>query len=107
VDYRLRQYDLHHLCMQVVASRPAGELIREQGGRLYVWLTSGRCCGRVTTLVAATAAPRGKQFRLVDSADFELYLPASLTHFPDELHIDLRRFPRRVEAYWNGCAWVV
>ena len=93
--------------MQVVASRPATELIREQGGRLFVWLKRGRCGGNVTTLSTATAPPPGKEFRLVDGADFELYLPSSLTRVPDELHIELRRLPRRVEAYWNGCAWVI
>jgi hypothetical protein len=93
--------------VQVVATRPATELIHEQGGRLYVWLKRGRCCGNVTTLASATAPPPGKEFRLVDGADFELYLPSSLTRVPDELHIELRRLPRRVEAYWNGCAWVI
>lgn len=93
--------------MQVVASRPATELIQEAGGRLYVWLKRGRCCGNPTTLATATAPPPGKEFRLVDRADFEVYLPSSLMRVPDELHVELRRFPRRVEAYWNGCAWVV
>jgi hypothetical protein len=34
-------------------------------------------------------------------------VPASLARLPDELHVEVRRFPRRVEAYWNGCAWIV
>jgi hypothetical protein len=37
---------------------------------------------------------------------FELHVPADL-RLPAELHLEARRFPRRVEAYWNGCAWVV
>ena len=93
--------------MQVVATAPATELINAQGGRLYVWPKRGRCCGAVTTLATATARPPGAEFRLVDDADFELYLPATLTRLPDELHVELRRRPRRVEAYWNGCAWVI
>jgi hypothetical protein len=93
--------------MRVVASGSALGSIEEGGGRLYVWLKRGSCCGNVTTLATASAPPPGKEFRLVDSADFELYLPVSLTRIPDELHLELRRFPRRVEAYWNGCAWVV
>ena len=93
--------------MNGIASDPAADLIRQRGGRLYVWLKRGRCCGNVTTLASATAPPPGKEFRLVDGADFELYLPSSLTRVPDELHIELRRLPRRVEAYWNGCAWVI
>ena len=94
--------------MRVVASDQAVNLIEEQGGRLYVWLKRGRCCGAVTILASATAAPADKQFRLVESdSRFELYLPASLTRTPEELQIELRRFPRGIDAYWNGCAWVV
>lgn len=92
----------------MVASDPAVELIREQGGCLYVWLQRGRCCGGVTTLATATKPPRGKDFRRADNGgDFELYLPSALTRVPDELHVSLHRFPRRVAAYWNGCVWVV
>jgi hypothetical protein len=93
--------------MRVVASDSAVESIEEDGGRLYVWLKRGRCCGSLTTLASASAPPRGKEFRRVGDAEFELYLPSSLTRLPDELHVELRRFPRRVEAYWNGCAWVM
>jgi len=42
---------------------------------------------------------------VADTNGLEVFLPAELT-LPDELHIDVRRFPRRVEAYWNGCAWL-
>jgi hypothetical protein len=72
--------------------------IEERGGRLYVWLQRGRCCGRLTTLATASTPPRGKEFRHVDGADFELYLPSSLRRVPEELQLELRRFPRRVEA---------
>ena len=93
--------------MRVVVSDPAAALIHEQGGRLYVWLKRGHCCGSVTTLAAATDQPPGKEFRRVESTErFELYIPAALAPLPDELQVDVRRFPRRVEAYWNGCAWV-
>jgi hypothetical protein len=75
--------------------------------RAPVWFKRGRCCGAPTTLATATAPPPGKEFRLVHGSEFELYLPSSLTHLPDELHLEFQRFPRRVDAYWNGCAWVV
>lgn len=94
--------------MRVVASQPAVDLIHERGTRLYVWLERSRCCGAVTRLAASPTAPEGREFRKSDATDrFELYLPASLGREPDELHVETRRFPRRVEAYWNGCAWVV
>ncbi len=94
--------------MDVVVSDPAAELIDERGGRLYVWLEGSRCCGGATRLASASEAPAGRAFRRVADCDrFELHLPAGLTRLPEELHVEVRRFPRRVEAYWNGCAWVV
>jgi hypothetical protein len=93
--------------MRVVASDPAAELIGERGGRLYVWTTKARCCGGVTRLASGSKPPPGKEFRRAEAAaEFELYLPSALARLPDELQIELRRFPRRIEAYWNGCAWV-
>jgi hypothetical protein len=93
--------------MRVVVTERAGELIDSAGGRLYVWIRRGRCCGNAT-LRASTTAPRDRQFRrAATSTRFDLFLPSGLSRFPDELHIDARRFPTRVEAYWDGCAWVV
>jgi hypothetical protein len=93
--------------MRVVASTSAAEAIREQGGRLYVWPRRGRCCGGTTTLAAATSAPAEKEFRRHDAPGFELYLPRRLARLPDELHLETCGRSRRIEAYWNGCAWVV
>ncbi len=94
--------------MRLVVSAPAADTIGRQGGRLYVWPKKSRCCGGTTTLAAATSRPTGKDFRREEaSADFELYLPAHLARRPDELHIDARGRSHRIQAYWNGCAWVV
>jgi hypothetical protein len=93
--------------MRVVVSEPASELIAQQGGRLYVWLMRNRCCGGGTRLVTSVTPPSDKEFRYVASGGtFELYLPQTLSRLPNELHIEVRRFPRRVESYWDGCAWV-
>jgi hypothetical protein len=93
--------------MRVVVTEQAGELIASAGGRLYVWIRRGRCCGNAT-LRASTTAPRGRQFRRTASnTTFELFLPSGLSRLPEELQIDARRFPTRVEAYWDGCAWIV
>jgi len=95
--------------MQLVAPDSAVDFIRARGGRLYVWRQRNRCCGGAfSTLGAATEAPSKIEFRQVDEiAGFELYVPARLQRLPDELHLEARRFPRRIEAYWNGCAWIV
>ena len=57
-------------------------------------LGAGRCC---------------TEYECVDeNVGFELYVPAALLgRLPDELHFEVRRLPRRIEACWNGCAWIV
>lgn len=93
--------------MQLVVSASAAEAIKEQGGRLYVWPKRSRCCGGTTTLSAATSPPAKGDFRRQETSSFELYLPTHLARLPDELHVDTRGRSRRIQAYWNGCAWVV
>jgi hypothetical protein len=94
--------------LRVVASEDASRLIDESGGRLFVWTQRQHCCHPVTLLKSSTEPPEGKTFRREPvSAPFELYVPEGLAHLPDELHVETGRFPRRVEAYWDGCAWVV
>lgn len=94
--------------MKLVVSDAAAHLIEERGGRLYVWVKRGRCCGAVRTLATSAEAPARQEFRRLEGDErFELFLPARLHPLPDELQLDVRRYPRRVEAYWNGCVWVV
>lgn len=94
--------------MRLVASDDAVDLVRARGGRLYVWVQRSRCCSGLQTLSTSSEAPAGVEFRQVDDTDrFDLFLPAGLARLPDELHVELHRFPRRVAAYWDGCAWVV
>ena len=92
--------------MRVVASEPARGLIAERGGSLYVRLKSGRCCGGLTRLVTSTEPAAGVEFRRVDEErGFDLFVPAQLGRLPDELHVEVDR-RSRLEAFWDGCAWV-
>ena len=94
--------------MRIVASSEAGSLVQEQGGRLFVWARTGRCCGgRITYLEASTEAPE-REFRPVGGDGFEVFLDTRLARVPEELHVELhgRRHPR-LAAYWNGCAYIV
>jgi hypothetical protein len=94
--------------VRVVVSDAALELIRNRGGNLYVWVRTSGCCSANRTLATAHERPTGKEFRsVVSSSGFELFVPRRLTTLPDELHVDRGRFSRRVDAYWNGCAWIV
>jgi len=71
-------------------------------------VASTRCCHPVQTLSTRTDVAHPEEFRsLGDEAGFELLVPQGLAKLPDELVVEARRFPRRVEAFWNGCAWVV
>lgn len=95
--------------MRVVASEVALQFVRERGGRLYVWTTTSRCChGGLTLLRASTEPTPGREFRRAASDQLDVFLPTQIKQLPEELHLDLHRFPRsHVEAYWDGCAWVV
>ena len=52
--------------MRVVASTEARQLVREGGGRLFVWAKTSRCCGTITYLRASTEAPE-REFRRVEA----------------------------------------
>jgi len=95
--------------VKVEASGKALDYIREHGGRLYVWADRRACCGGTRFIRSSTEAPRKPEgFALFHLDGVELYLKAAAGRLPDELDVDLRgrRHPR-VEAYWNGCAYVV
>lgn len=93
--------------MRVVASDEARRLIAERGGRLFVSVRAARCCGGARTLRTSTEPPGGV-FRAVGSAgDFEVFVPQALGRLPEELHVAVAGRRRRIEAYWDGCAWVV
>ncbi len=92
--------------MRVVASDEARELIAERGGRLYVSIRAARCCGGARTLTATTDVAVPDAYRRVGGDGFDVLVPRVLSRLPDELHVELGR-RRRLEAYWNGCAWVV
>jgi hypothetical protein len=92
--------------MQVNASAAAVELVRERGGRLYVWIDPARCCGGTTFLAASTEPEEGREFRRVPADGVELYV--SLARLPERLDLEASgRLHKKVRAYWEGCAWVV
>ena len=94
--------------MRLVVSEPASALITERGGRLYVWPKRG-------SLLRGCYAPRirehtagRKKYRRVDAAGgCEVYVPTGLARLPEQLQVELKRYPRRIESYWDGCAFVV
>ena len=94
--------------MRVVASEAAVRRVQSEGGKLFVWAKTVRCCsGRSTHLEAATHAPEG-EFRLVGGDGFEVLLDSRIARPPEELHVELHgRLRPRLAAYWDGCAYVL
>jgi hypothetical protein len=93
----------------VAASNAARDLIRECGGSLYVWATDHRCCGgRLTLLDSSTSAPHtGFGSESIEADGFTVFLDAGRRGRPAELVLEVRGVRRkRIEAFWNGCAYV-
>lgn len=95
--------------MRVVASDAALDLIRDRGGSLYVWVKTNRCCtGGLRTLATAHEPPLGREFRRIDGpTSFDLFVSSGLRTLPEELHVERARRRARVDAFWDGCAWIV
>jgi hypothetical protein len=94
--------------VKVVASAEAVNLVRDRGGRLYVWATAERCCsGAHARLRASTEPDAERDFDLVPAEGFVVFF-ARMGREPEELHVDVRgRRKKRIEAYWDNCAWIV
>lgn len=95
--------------MHVSASPEARKLVAERGRRLYVWTRRGKCCGAgLVTVETAAEPPAGLSFRSAGAGPFEVLVDDRLAHLPDRLEVDVvGRFKPRLEAYWNGCAYVI
>jgi hypothetical protein len=93
--------------VEIVAPDEVRDFIASRGGRLYVWISvhhGWRCtlCLLETSLEHPTKGDL--YFRRIRSQGFDLYLDATQRIWPKTMEFALRR--RRVEAYWNGLAWI-
>jgi hypothetical protein len=94
--------------IEVVAPDEVRDFVATHGGRLFVWVHTPH--GPFITpcyLEASLKQPRGpeRSFRRVKAPGFDLYLEATQRIWPKTLELGLRR-RKRVEAYWNGMAWI-
>ncbi len=97
--------------MRVDVNAEAGEFVRSRGGRLWAWAVHPRVCcwGTPAYLHAATVPPPGLSgFSPVHADSLEVWFRAPAGRMPDVLEIGMRgrRHPR-VEAYWDGCTFVL
>jgi len=95
--------------LKVIAGAGVEPLVREHGGRLFVWTDPHRCCsGGVTLLDTGWSAHDGKDFERERAEGFELWFAASGRTPPDELHLEVRGIRhKRIAAYWNGCVFAI
>jgi hypothetical protein len=96
--------------MRVTATADAAQFIRTHGGQLFVWPTEHRSARLTLAFLQASVdpPPRALDFRRAGAGDFLLFLHPALPALPDELLVVLRghRHPR-IEAYWDGLAYIV
>jgi hypothetical protein len=97
--------------VQLEVSPEAADLIRQLGGRLWIWAARPRLCcwGTPAFMRVATERPQELSgFSLVPCDGLEVWFRVSAGRFPDVLEIGQsgRRRPK-VEAYWDGCRFAL
>jgi hypothetical protein len=92
--------------MRLVAEQRTLEHVADRGGAVYVWPHGLRCCaGRSYVLDASTSRPRGAEFLpLHEEGGVSIWATPGLLE-PEEIHLELDR-RGRVQAFWNGQAWI-
>ena len=93
--------------VEIVAPADVGDFVAAHGGRLFVWISVHWGIGCALCLLETSLDPpagRDSDFRRVRAPGFDLYLEARQRFWPERMEFVLRR--RRVEAYWNGLAWI-
>jgi hypothetical protein len=94
--------------IEIVAPGEVRDFVAAHGGRLFVWISAHPGLWVPTCLLETSLEPPRKRdfsFRRVKAPGFELYLEGTQRTWPKTIELALRR-RRRIEAYWNGMAWV-
>jgi hypothetical protein len=94
--------------VEIVASDDVREFVVAHGGRLFVWVSVHRGFPCTLCLLDASLEPPAKRdlsFRRIKAPGFDVYLEATQRIWPRTMEFALRR--RRVDAYWNGLAYIV
>jgi hypothetical protein len=95
--------------MKVLATPEVRSFIDDHGGMLFVWVKAHRPIrGALRLLLTSTEPPDGAlEWQRVETKGFLVFLPPGLRQ-PRELHLVVRGLlKRRVDAFWEGCAFIV
>ncbi len=95
--------------VDVVAPDDVREYVAAHGGRVFLWVRPPRGLFFTPCTLETTLEPPRRHdfaFRRLQGPGFEIYLEATQKLWPRTLEFVLHR-RGRVEAYWNGMAWIV
>jgi len=95
--------------MRIDATPEARSMIREHGGLLFLHLTPvASIRGAMRRLVASfDPPPDALDYQRFETRGFLVFLPPGIRP-PREVQVRVRgRVRRRVEAFWNGLAFVL
>jgi hypothetical protein len=108
--------------VKIVAKAEVAEFVNAHGGTLWIWLDPHGGLGgpALIYLDAATeragatrvtrrmrSARRPHRFKEYPCEGFELRFDHGKFPPPAELHLDLKRFPKKhIEAFWDGAIFV-
>jgi hypothetical protein len=108
--------------VKVISSEAASAFIADHGGRAWVWIDPHAGLGAVSYVYlvgaveppgASRATKRMRSARLPhrftshEAEGFDVLCSFGRYGEPEELHLELARFPRRhLKAYWNGAVFV-
>jgi hypothetical protein len=108
--------------VKIVQEGDVAGFVNERGGKLWIWLDPHRGLGgpAIIYLLTATERPgsskatnrlksarRPHRFHPFPGDGYEILLDHGAFDPPEELHLVMKRYPkRRVDAYWNGAIFV-
>jgi hypothetical protein len=98
-----------HSCMRVLATAEVRAHMKDHGGMLFVWVKTHKPMrGALNFLHTSTEPPENAlEWQRVETKGFLVFLPPGL-RLPRELHLVVKGLlSRRVEAFWEGCAYVI
>jgi hypothetical protein len=94
--------------MKVLATAEVRSLISDRGGMLFVWVKAHRPIrGALRLLLTSTEPPENAlEWQRIETKGFLVFLPPGM-RLPKELHLVVKGLlKRRVEAFWEGCAFI-
>lgn len=98
-----------HNRMRVLANTDVRSYIEDHGGLLFVWVKTHKPMrGAFNFLRTSTEPPPDAlEWQRVETKGFLIFLPPGL-QLPKELHLAVKGLlTRRVEAFWEGCAYMI